>query len=96
MTTIDNRVTLGNVLSIIGTIITTGGLLVTVSVWSGRQDQRIDQMEKAMLDTQTALAGHESRIRQVEQSTARQDERLLLILETVREIKSKLERSDHP
>lgn len=91
---IEPRITLGNVLSILGTVVSVGGLLVAVSVWTGQQGQRIDANEKAILANHTALAGHETRIRGVEQTMARQDERLLLILDTVREIKAKLERRE--
>lgn len=92
---VENRITLGNVLSLMGTIAMFGGLLVSIAVWSGRQDQRIEAAEKMAVETRTTLAGHESRLRQIEQSSARQDERLTLILDTVREIKGKLERQPH-
>ena len=92
MTPIENKITLGNVLSIIGTAITAIVLLVTVSSWSGKQEQRLGGFEKELITNQTALAGHENRIRAIEQSSARQDERLMLILDTVRKIEAKLER----
>ena len=90
---VENRVTLGNILTLIGTIISAGVILVSIAMWSGRQSQRIEANERAVLENRTSIAGQESRIRAIETSLARQDERLLLILDTVREIKAKLEKN---
>ena len=90
---VENRITLGNILTLIGTIISAGVILVSIAMWSGRQSQRIEANERAVLDNRTSIAGQESRIRAIETSSARQDERLLLILDTVSEIKTKLEKN---
>lgn len=95
MPSIEPRITTGNVISTASTLLVALGMIITLAVWSGRQGQRIDNAEKQVLTNQTSLAGHESRIRSIEQSSARQDERLLLILDSVRKIEAKLER-DRP
>lgn len=87
---IENKITLGNILSIIGTGMTAAGMIVTLSIWGGRQDQRMIQSERRIELNATAIAAAEVRLRSIEQSTARQDERLALILDTVREIKASL------
>lgn len=90
---IENRVTLGNVLSLLGTLLAAGSIIVTIAVWTGRQGQRLDAVESAILETRTTVSGQEARIRAIETNSARQDERLLLILDTVRKIEAKLERT---
>lgn len=93
MPQIDDRVTKGNIISIIATMLTALGMLAVTFAWTGRQGQRIENAAQATQTNALALAAHEARIRAVETSTARQDERLLLILDTVRKIEARLERS---
>lgn len=95
MPPIEPRITTGNVISTASTLLVALGMITTLAVWAGRQGQRIDNAEKQVMTNQTALSGHENRIRSIEQASARQEERLLLILESVRKIESKLER-DRP
>lgn len=52
----------------------------------------LQEVQDDVSSQKEALAGHEARIRMIETSSARQDERLLLILDTVRKIEAKLER----
>lgn len=94
MPEIEKKVTTGNLWSIIGTVVSTGAMIVALSVWGGRSSQRLDVLEAARIEVQASLSAHETRIRATENSTARQDERLLLILDTVRKIEARLERQD--
>ncbi len=82
--------TLGNILSIISTVIAVAGMIVTLSIWGARQDQRMLQSERRIEQNAANITATEVRLRSIEQSTARQDERLLLILDNVREIKESL------
>lgn len=92
MPEIEKRITTGNIWSIIGTIGSTLVIIAGLFVWGGRQSQRLDMLQANDAVTQTTLVTHETRIRAIETSSARQDERLLLILDSVRKIEAKLER----
>lgn len=89
---VESRLTFGNILSLAGTLLSAAAILVTVSSWSAKQEQRINGIEKETIQNRAAVVANEARIRQVETLSARQDERLVLILETVREIKAKVDR----
>ena len=81
----DNRVSLGH-------LITVGALAVTVALAWGDVKTRTESLtEKAALSS-TTLTAHETRIRAMEQASARQDERMSLILDGLRKIDTKLER----
>ncbi|VDS07939.1 hypothetical protein PARHAE_01119 [Paracoccus haematequi] len=92
MPEIEKRITTGNIWSIIGTIGSTLVIIAGLFVWGGRQSQRLDTLQANDAVMQTTLVTHETRIRAIETSSARQDERLLLILDSVRKIEAKLER----
>ena len=92
MAHIDNRVSLGNIISLGATVLTGAGMAAALFVWGGRLSERSDSFDRSILQMQTAISGHETRLRQMEQLSARQDERLLLILDAVRKIEAKIDR----
>lgn len=92
MLKIEKRITTGNIWSIVGTIGSTLAIISGLFIWGGRQSQRVETLEAASLSIQATLAEHETRIRTTEQFSARQNERLLLILDSVRKIEAKLNR----
>ena len=84
-------------------IITLGAILVTAGVSWGVMSGGLSQVREQVRMQQNSvsaneqrvretLAGHEARIRTIEQSSARQDERLTLILDSVRKIETQLEK----
>ena len=86
-------------------IVTLGAILVTAGISWGVmtaglgqvQEQVKTQQDNAITTDQRnreTLAAHEARIRGLENNGARQDERLLLILDSVRKIEAKLERGN--
>ncbi len=83
---IDNRISLGNIL-------VAGGMIVSVAVAWGNLSGRSDALAQELAKQAATTASHEARIRAMETTTARQDERLLLILDSVRKIEAKLERT---
>ena len=81
---IDNRVSIGN-------IIVLATMLVSVAINWGHLTGRQNATAAEVAANKAALAAHEARIRAIENSSARHDERLLLILDSVRKIEAKLE-----
>ena len=92
MPRIENTVSLGNLLSIAATILTIMSMVGAMVYWGGRLSQRAENMEREVLRLQSTAAAHETRIRSVEQMSARQDERLVLILDSLRKIEAKMDR----
>ena len=84
----ENRITTGNLISLTATFVTTVGVIVSVSLWAGKQDQRMIDSERRIERNATAVAANEVRIRAMESASARQDEKLTLILEQLREIRA--------
>lgn len=82
---IDNRISLGNIL-------VAGGMIVSISVAWGTLNGRAETLAAELSKQAAATASHEARIRAMETTTARQDERLVLILDGLRKIESRLER----
>lgn len=91
MPRIENTVSLGNLLSIAATILTIMSMVGAMVYWGGRLSQRAENMEREVLRLQSTAAAHETRIRSVEQMSARQDERLVLILDSLRKIEAKMD-----
>ncbi len=92
---LDNRISLGNVISFGATLLTGIGMAAALFVWGGRLSERSDNVGRDIIQVQTSITGHESRIRTIEQSAARQDERLMLILDSLRKIETQLERQQN-
>lgn len=85
-------------------IITLTTILVATGISWGTIKAQMSNLAEKIADQETSAvaseirhrdtqAGHEARIRTIEQSSARQDERLLLILDSVRKIEAKLDQS---
>lgn len=89
---IENRVSIGNIISLVATLLTGVGMAAGLFLWGGRIGQQVTGHGRDLLQVQTTIAGHDSRIRAMEQSAARQDERLILILDSLRKIENRLER----
>lgn len=83
----DNRISLGH-------LITVGTLAVSVALAWGDVTSRTENLAERAAGASSALTAHESRIRAVEQTSARQDERMTLILDGIRKIETKLERQE--
>ncbi|QRZ14740.1 hypothetical protein JWJ88_17395 [Paracoccus methylovorus] len=81
----DGRISLGNV-------ITAGALAITVAIAWGKWTTLTETISDKLTEATTRLEGHEARIRVMETTTARQDERMILILDSLREIKARLEK----
>lgn len=83
-------------------IVTLGAILVTAGISWGVVSGGLGSVKEELKSQKDAsavseqrmreqLIGHEARIRAIEQSSARQDERLLLILDSVKKIEVKLD-----
>lgn len=83
--TLDNRVSLGNIL-------VAAGMVASVAVAWGNLSGRADTMASDIAVQKASVAANEARIRALENATARQDERLILILDAVRKIETQLDR----
>jgi hypothetical protein len=81
---IDNRVSLGNLLVV-------AGMIVSVAVAWGNLSSRSEAMKTQIAQNKAEISASEARLRDVENSAARQDERLILILDAVRKIETKIE-----
>ena len=86
----ESRVSLGNVLSIIGTILTAIAMLATMFIWGAKQDQRMVEGERRIEANARTIAATEVRLRVVENRGERQDVMLQQIIETLGEIKATL------
>lgn len=87
---IDNRISLGNIL-------VAGGMIVSIAVAWGNLSGRAETLSGKVTEQASLVAAHEARIRAMETTTARQDERMVLILDSLRKIESRLEREPgHP
>ncbi|MGR3521945.1 MAG: hypothetical protein ACU0FT_04245 [Paracoccus sp. (in: a-proteobacteria)] len=86
----ESRVSLGNVISVVGTLLTAAGLGATMLIWGGRQEQRMIESERRIEINARAIASSEVRLRSVENRGERQDVKLEQIIETLREIKNAL------
>ncbi|MFC3569208.1 hypothetical protein [Paracoccus simplex] len=85
----DNRLSAGNILVVLGMVV--GG----ATAW-GHLNGRADSMAAKLADHAASLSAHEARIRAMETTTARQDERMVLILDSLRKIEARLDTSAHP
>lgn len=81
----DNRISLGH-------LITVGTLAATVAMAWGDVTSRTENLAERVAASGAAIAANEHRIRIVEQASARQDERMSLILDGLRKIETKLEK----
>ena len=86
----ESRVSLGNVISIIGTLLTAAVLGATLLIWGGKQDQRMMESERRIESNARTIAAAEVRLRSVENRGERQDVMLQQIIESLREIKNAL------
>lgn len=84
------RVSLGNVISVVGTLLTASVLGATLLIWGGKQDQRMVESERRVESNARAIAAAEVRLRVVENRGERQDVMLQQIIESLREIKETL------
>lgn len=82
---VDNRISTGNLLL-------AGSMLVAVAVAWGNLSGRAETMSSKIAEVTASAAANEARIRALETATARQDERMVLILDSLRKIESRLER----
>ncbi len=82
---VDNRISTGNLLL-------AGSMLVAVAVAWGNLSGRAETMSSKITEVTASAAANEARIRALETATARQDERMVLILDSLRKIESRLER----
>ena len=80
----DNRLSAGNILVVVGMVV--GG----ATAW-GHLNGRADSMSAKLSDHAATLSAHEARIRATETTAARQDERMILILDSLRKIESRLD-----
>lgn len=88
---IDPRISWGNIASLVATVLTAIAMLAALLMWGARQDQRMLQSEHRIEQNTRAIAASEVRIRSLEQISGRQDEKLGLILEDLREVKRMLQ-----
>ncbi|QLH15840.1 hypothetical protein HYQ43_17040 [Paracoccus pantotrophus] len=86
---VDNRISAGNMLVALG-------MIVSVAVAWGNLSGRSDNMAAELSAVRAMAAANEARIRALETATARQDERMVLILDSLRKIESRIERGAHP
>ncbi len=89
---IDKRITLGSIFATAASLV---GLLATLFMgvfWIGGQGQTIGEHSKKIESNAAGIVQLGERVRSIETNSARQDERLLLILDSVRKIEAKLER----
>ncbi|MTH33071.1 hypothetical protein GL279_00465 [Paracoccus limosus] len=93
MAEIDKRITLGSMISTAASLAGMAVIFFTGVFWIGAQDQRIADHASRIEANATNIAALSERVRAIETISARQDERLLLILDTVRKIEAKLERT---
>ncbi|REF69966.1 hypothetical protein [Paracoccus versutus] len=86
---VDNRISTGNLLL-------AGSMLVAVAVAWGNLSGRAADMASDITAVTAQSAANEARIRALETTAARQDERMVLILDSLRKIESRLERGPNP
>lgn len=82
---IDNRISLGNLL-------VAGGMIVSIAIAYANLSGRAETLSGKVAELAVTAAAHEARIRAMETTAARQDERMVLILDSLRKIESRLER----
>ena len=89
MPSIDNRISSGNLL-------VAGGMIVTIAVAWGNLSGRADNMNERIMSNSASIAATEARVRALETNNARQDERMILILDSLRKIESRIEAETGP
>ena len=82
--TIDSNISLGNILTLVGMVAT------AVFLW-GQTSAQIDQVRSDVKRIESEASTQRDRVRALENTGARQDATLELILQTLTEIKSRLE-----
>ncbi|MDQ7262716.1 hypothetical protein NM680_13030 [Paracoccus sp. PS-1] len=82
---VDNRISTGNLLL-------AGSMLVAVAVAWGNLSGRAENMASDITAVTAQATANEARIRALETATARQDERMILILDSLRKIEGRLEK----
>lgn len=81
---LDNRISAGNIL-------VAAGMLVSVAVAWGSIRWQTNAMASEISSHAATAAAHEARIRVIETTTARQDERLSMILTSLQKIEGKVD-----
>lgn len=85
----ESRISMGNL------IVLAFAALALAVTWGGL-NHRTDTLSRDVSTNKAAIASNESRVRVLEQSMARQDERLILILDGLRKIEKQIENSYFP
>jgi len=86
--TVDNRISMGNIL-------VAGGMIVSVALAWGNLAGRAETLGSQQAQSRASIAANEARIRALENAAARQDERMILILDSLRKIEGRIE-DDRP
>ena len=89
----DSRITKGSMISTAASVLGMLVILFTGVFWIGGQGQTINEHTKKIEANAASIVQLGERVRSIENNSARQDERLLLILDSVRKIEAKLERA---
>ena len=80
-----------------GNLLVAGGrMIVGIAVAWGNLSGRADTTAESVSKNRADIAAQEARIRAVETSSARQDERMILILDSLRKIESRMDGGAHP
>lgn len=93
---IDKRISVGSMIATGVSALTGIGIILGAVFWIGDQSRSIEEHNKRIEHTAINVAALAERVRLMETTSARQDERLLLILDTVRKIETKLDRAEEP
>lgn|GEM_PF-1989707 len=80
----DNRISLGN-------IIVLGGMIVAIAVAWGAWTATTSGLASKLTDHAGQIAAVEARTRALETASARQDERMVLILDSLRKIEARMD-----
>lgn len=96
MPRIEKTISIGNVISIVMTMVTLFGMIAGGLIWSGSVGAKMDNLALEISRSPKKFEAHEIRIRSLETATARQDERMILILDSLRKIEGRLEAGPHP
>ncbi|MTH76302.1 hypothetical protein [Paracoccus aestuariivivens] len=84
MVQVDNRISTGNIL-------VAGGMIVSIAVAWGNLSGRADNINERVVHNAASIAAAEARVRALETNNARQDERMILILDSLRKIEARIE-----
>lgn len=98
MPQIDPRVSLGNVLTVVAFLVSTGVLWgatqAEIKALHDRAEAQAKTLQEGRIERTQALAGHEGRIRALEAGAARDGARLDAILQALTRIEARLDRTE--